>query len=66
MLLKKFLNVGFELTGVVERRPFGIALLTRYSLFAPEFLEFLREKVSPERHEKLVWSITITASKPGS
>ena len=66
MLLKKFFNVGFELITVVERRAFGIADLTRYPLFAPEFLEFLREEVSAEHHNALVSSVTITARKPGS
>ena len=64
MLLKKFFNVGLELIKVVERRAFGIAELTRYPLFAPEFLQFLRDRVSPERHNALVWSVTITARKP--
>lgn len=66
MLLKKFFNVGFEIITVVERRALGIADLTRYPLFAPEFLEFLREKVSAEYHNALVSAVTITARKPGS
>ena len=65
MLLKKFFNVGFELIRVAERRAFGISELTRYPLFAPEFLEFLRDTVPPERHNTLVWSVTITARKKG-
>lgn len=64
MLLKKFFNVGFEAISVVERRAFGIAELERYPLFAPEFLKFLRDRVSAERHNALVWSVTITARKP--
>jgi len=64
VLLKKFFNVGFDLIRVVERRAFGISDLRRYPLFAPDFLAFLRDRVPPERHNSLVWSITITARKP--
>ena len=64
MLLKKFFNVGFEAIAVVEQRPFGLADLSRYPLFAPEFLEFMRQVLPPQRHHELVRSITITAHKP--
>ena len=66
MLLKKFFNVGFEFITVVERRAFGFADLTRYPLFAPEFLEFLRETIPAEHHNALVSSVTITARKPSA
>lgn len=64
MLLKKFFNVGFEAVAVVARRPFGLADLSRYPLFAPEFLEFMRQTMPPHRHDELVLSIAITAHKP--
>lgn len=66
MLLKKFFNVGFEAIAVVERRPFGMADLSRYPLFAPDFLEFLRRVMPPHRHDELVHSVTITAHKPAA
>lgn len=66
MLLKKFFNVGFEAIAVVERRPFGMADLARYPLFAPEFLEFMRTVMPAHRHDELVRSITITARKPAA
>ena len=64
MLLKKVFNVGFDAIVVVARRPFGLADLSRYPLFAPEFLEFMRKTMPPHRHDELVHSITITARKP--
>ncbi len=64
MLLKKFFNVGFEAIAIVAQRPLGLADLSRYPLFAPEFLEFMRQVLPPQRHHELVRSITITAHKP--
>lgn len=64
MLLKKFLNVGFEKISVGGRKPFGLADLTRYPLFAPDFLDFLRRVMPPHRHAELVFSIVVTARKP--
>jgi hypothetical protein len=66
VLLKKFFNVGFDAITVVERRRFGMADLSRYPLFAPEFLEFLCKTMPPHRHDELVLSITITARKPAA
>ena len=62
--MKKFFNVGFEGTAVAERRPFGLEDLTRYPLFAPDFLDFLRRIVPSRRHAELVFSIVVTARKP--
>lgn len=64
VLLKKFFNVGFEEIRVVERKPFGLEDLSRYPLFAPDFLDFLRRVIPSERHRELVYSITIVAQKP--
>ena len=64
VLLKKFFNVGFEEINVVERTPFGLEDLSRYPLFAPDFLDFLRRVVPSERHQELVYSIAIVAQKP--
>ncbi len=64
MLLKKFFNVGFEELAVVERRGFGLDDVAKYPLFAPEFLEFLRKVMPPDRHAELVSSIVVTARKP--
>jgi hypothetical protein len=66
VLLKKFFNVGFEAIAVVAQRPFGLADLSRYPLFAPEFLEFMRKTMPPHRHDELVRSVTITAHKPAA
>ena len=57
--------MGFEGVRVVERKPFGLGDLTRYPLFAPDFLDFMRRIVPPERHAELVRSIVVTARKPG-
>jgi hypothetical protein len=64
VLLKKFFNVGFEAIAVVDRRWFGLADLSRYPLFAPEFLEFMRKTMPSHRHDELVSSIAVTARKP--
>ena len=62
--MKKFFNTGFVEIAVVDRRPFGLDDLTRYPLFAPEFIEFLRKAMPPHRHQELVRSLTVTASRP--
>ncbi len=64
MLLKKFFNVGFEGIEVVERKAFGIEDLTRYPLFDPDFIDFMRRIMPPHRHAELVFSIVVTARKP--
>jgi hypothetical protein len=51
---------------VLERQPFGLSDLTRYPLFAPDFIEFLRRLMPAERHAELVFSIVMTARKPQS
>jgi hypothetical protein len=56
--------VGFQQIEVSDRRAFGLHDLTRYPLFAPEFLEFLRRAMPAERHAELVFSIAVTARKP--
>jgi hypothetical protein len=66
VLLKKFFNIGFERIEVVERKGFGLEDLTRYPLFAADFLDFLRRIMPPHRHAELVSSIVITAGKPAS
>ncbi len=48
---------------MVDRRAFGLDDLTRYPLFAPEFLDFLRRVMPPSRHAELVVSVVITARK---
>jgi hypothetical protein len=64
VLLKKLFNVGFEGIAVVERRWFGLGDLSRYPLFAPESLEFMRTTMPSHCHDELVSSITVTAHKP--
>lgn len=65
MLLKKFFNVGFEGIEVVERKAFGLEDLTRYPLFAPEFIDFMRRTMPPHRHLELVFALVVTARRPG-
>ena len=62
--MKKFFNVGFAEIQVVERSAFGLADLGRYPLFAPDFLDFMRRVMPPERHRELVFSIVVTATSP--
>jgi hypothetical protein len=65
VLKKKLTNVGFEALAVPERRPFGLAALEKYPLFPPKFLDFVRAVVPRERHDTIVFSVVITAEKPG-
>ncbi len=58
--------MGFDGIQVVERRALGLGDLTRYPLFAPEFIDFLRRIMPPHRHAELVFSIVVTARKPES
>jgi hypothetical protein len=64
VLLKKLSNVGFVDVEVAERAAFGLDDIGRYPLFAPDFLDFLRNVMPPARHRELVFSITVTARKP--
>jgi hypothetical protein len=66
VLLKKFFNVGFDAITVAERGSLALGDLTRYPLFAPDFIEFLRRIMPPHRHAELVFSIVVTARKPES
>lgn len=65
MLVKKFFNAGLEQIDVVERKAFGLDDLARYPLFASDFIDFMRRIMPPHRHAELVFSIVITARKPG-
>jgi hypothetical protein len=56
--------VGFDGIETHARRPFSLVDLTRYPLFAPEFLDFLRRVMPPHRHAELVFSVVVTARKP--
>jgi len=64
VLVKKFANVGFEEIGVTDRRPFGLEDIRRYSLFSPDFLDFLQRTMPRSRHGELVYSTVVTARKP--
>jgi hypothetical protein len=65
VLRKKLINVGFEALAVPERRPVGLAALATYPLFPAEFLDFVRAVVPRDRHDTIVFSVVITAEKPG-
>jgi hypothetical protein len=64
VLIRKLGNVGFEAVETVERRPFGLDALSRYPLFPPEFLDFVRRVVPRERHDAIVHAVVLTARKP--
>jgi tRNA 2-thiouridine synthesizing protein A len=65
VLLKKFFNLGFEAIEVHGRQPFGFESLVRYPLFSPEFLDLLRQTLPSERLAELVFSLVVTARRPG-
>ena len=48
----------------MEKRAFGLQDLTRYPLFAPDFIDFLGRVMPPHRHSELVFSVIVTATKP--
>ena len=56
--------MGFEAIEMSSRESFGLAELTRYPLFATDFLDFLRRVIPPHRHAELVFSVVVTARKP--
>jgi len=58
--------VGFDAIKTHGRQPFGLADLTRYPLFAPDFLDFLSRVMPAHRHAELVFSIIVTARKPAA
>jgi hypothetical protein len=62
VLGRKVVNVGFEGVVVHDRRPFGLAALARYPIFPPEFLDFVRRVVPPDRHDTLVYAVDMTAT----
>lgn len=62
--MKKLGNVGFAEVARAARAPFGLDALARYPLFPPEFLDFVRAAVPPERHDRIVYSVVVTALKP--
>jgi hypothetical protein len=65
VLKKKLTNVGFAAPSVAVRRPFGLAALARYPLFPATFLDFVRSVVPRAHHDTLVFSLVVTAQKPG-
>lgn len=62
MLERKLVNVGFDRVVLRDRRPFGLATLARYPIFAPEFLDFVKRVVPPDRHDALVYAVDVTAT----
>jgi hypothetical protein len=64
VLRKKLFNVGFAGIEVADRAPFGLEALTRYPLFPPEFVDFVRAVVPVDRHDTLLSSVVLTARKP--
>jgi len=62
VLTRKLVNVGFDAVVVRSRRSFGLAALARYQVFPPEFLDFVRRVVPPDRHDTLVYAVDVTAT----
>ena len=62
MLERKLANVGFDRVVLRDRRPFGLAALARYPIFASEFLDFVKRVVPPDRHDALVYAVDVTAT----
>ena len=62
MLERKLVNVGFDRVVLRDRRPFGLATLARYPMFAPVFLDFVERVVPPVRHDALVYAVDVTAT----
>jgi hypothetical protein len=64
VLKRKVANVGFVEVATCARAPVGLDAVACYPLFPPEFLDFVRRTVPPERHAAIVHSVVVTARRP--
>jgi SAM-dependent methyltransferase len=63
-LYKGLRRAGFREVAIRALEPFGIAECGLYPLFTNELLTLLRDRVPPERHDRIAQSVLVTARKP--
>ncbi|MBI2455773.1 MAG: hypothetical protein HYV46_06530 [candidate division NC10 bacterium] len=47
------------------RKPFGLGDLTRYPLFTPEFLAWLKQSIPPAQQDRIIYTAHIRGKKDG-
>ena len=62
-LYKGLRRAGFRQVGIRPLDDFGIAEVALYPLFTDELLGLLRDRVPPERHDRIAKSVVVTARK---
>jgi len=63
-LYKGLRRAGFRAVGIEPIEPFGIAECELYPLFGEPLLDLLRERVPPERQDRIATSVFVRARKP--
>lgn len=64
VFVQKLKRIGFGNVEVVERHPFALDQAAQYPLFSPDLIKLMRELISPERHDQIAVSVTVTADNP--
>jgi arsenite methyltransferase len=63
-LYKGVRRAGFREVSIEPVEPFGIEECALYPLFGEALLALLRERVPPERHDRIAMSVLVRARKP--
>jgi SAM-dependent methyltransferase len=63
-LYKGLRRAGFREVAIEPLEPFGIAECALYPLFGEELLDLLRDRVPPERHDRIAMSVLVRGRKP--
>jgi SAM-dependent methyltransferase len=63
-MYKGLRRAGFKQVALEPLEPFGIAECALYPLFNDELLALLRERVPPERHDRIAMSMLARARRP--
>jgi SAM-dependent methyltransferase len=63
-LYKGLRRVGFREVSIEPLEPFGIAECGLYPLFGQELLTLLRNRVQPDRHDRIAMSVLVRGRKP--
>ena len=59
-------RAGFRSVTIAHLNDFGIAECALYPLFAPDLLALLRQRVPPERHDRIARSVFVGGRKPAA
>jgi len=61
---RKLANVGFTNVTVLERQPFTVDDVARYTLFTADLIKLMRELLPPAQHAEVAVAVTISAVRP--